>query len=469
MNLIVLNGSPKGSVSVTMQYVHLLEQAFPQHTFAIHHVAQKIKKLERDETAFRDVIEAVRAADGVLWAFPLYYMLVHGGYKRFIELIWERGVQDAFAAQYAASLTTSIHFYDHTAHNYIHAVSDDLEMRYVDAFAAEMQDMMQKENRERLIQFGRTFLEAIERQIPTPRRYSPLVPHTFDYQPGEVAQTIDSRGKKIVLITDVEPGQHNLQHMIDRFKASFAHEIETVNLRELDIKGGCLGCLKCGYNNECAYEGKDGYIDFFKEQLIPADILVFAGAIRDRYLSAMWKTFFDRSFFKTHTPMLIGKQFGWIIAGPLGQTATLRQTIAAWTQMEHANLTGIVSDEYDSADEIDALLQNLARQLVHHAETGYQKPRDFLGVGGDKIFRDAIWGQLRTVFQADHRAYKRMGMYDFPQRNWRVRMVQSVFWLLFKIPGFHREFARRIKPQMIQPYQKILEEARSDLTEPVPQ
>jgi hypothetical protein len=55
---------------------------------------------------------------------------VHGNYKRFIELITERGVQDAFAGKYTATLSTSIHFYDHTAHNYMHAVCDDLNMKY---------------------------------------------------------------------------------------------------------------------------------------------------------------------------------------------------------------------------------------------------------------------------------------------------------------------------------------------------
>ena len=45
-----------------------------------------------------------------------------------------------------------------------------------------------------------------------------------------------------------------------------------------------------------------GYIEFYNAKVRQADILVFAGAIRDRYLSSTWKTFFDRSFFNTHTP-----------------------------------------------------------------------------------------------------------------------------------------------------------------------
>jgi multimeric flavodoxin WrbA len=53
----------------------------------------------------------------VLWAFPLYYLLVASQYKRFIELIFENNSTAAFKGKYAAVLTTSINFYDHTAHN----------------------------------------------------------------------------------------------------------------------------------------------------------------------------------------------------------------------------------------------------------------------------------------------------------------------------------------------------------------
>ncbi|MFP4484205.1 MAG: hypothetical protein ACLFO1_05065 [Spirochaetaceae bacterium] len=43
-------------------------------------------------------------------------------YKRYIELLFERGGHEHLAGRYAASLSTSIHFYDHTAHTCIRAV-----------------------------------------------------------------------------------------------------------------------------------------------------------------------------------------------------------------------------------------------------------------------------------------------------------------------------------------------------------
>lgn len=456
MNIVVLNGSPKGEISVTMQYVHLLEQSFPQHTFEIIPVAQRIKQIERDEQRFDEVIDRVRAADGVLWAFPLYYMLVHGNYKRFIELIWERGVQDAFAAKYAAALSTSIHYYDHTAHNYVQAVCDDLDMCYVGAFSADMQDMLAREGRDKLAVFGSHFLDAIERQVPTLKYYAPIHYRPIAYTPGAVEHKIGVRGKRVVIVTDAGPEQHNLRAMVDRLRASFAENVETINLRELDIKGGCLGCLRCGYDNHCAYEGKDGYIDFYKQKLMPADAIVFAGAIHDRYLSSLWKTFFDRSFFHTHAPSLAGKQFGMIVSGPLSQVPHLRQVLEAWVEMQHSNLVGFVSDEMADSRHLDGLLSTLAADLIRYAQSGYIKPHTFLGLAGQKVFRDDMWGRLRTVFQADHRAYKRLGVYDFPQRDWRTRILNAVMGLLLKIKPFQQEFARRTKREMIRPYEKVV-------------
>ena len=104
MNIIVLNGSPKGDNSVTLQYVNYLAKLHPQHTFQALHVAQRLRRIEQEPAAFSEVIEQVRQADAVIWSFPLYYMLVHGHYKRFIELIFERGAQDAFAGKYATAI-----------------------------------------------------------------------------------------------------------------------------------------------------------------------------------------------------------------------------------------------------------------------------------------------------------------------------------------------------------------------------
>ena len=48
MNILVLNGSPKGKDSVTLQTVSYLQILYPAHNFEILHVGQRIKQLEKD-------------------------------------------------------------------------------------------------------------------------------------------------------------------------------------------------------------------------------------------------------------------------------------------------------------------------------------------------------------------------------------------------------------------------------------
>src|SRR4030043_198223 len=147
MKIIVLNGSPKGDLSVTLQYVHFVQKKFPQHELKIVNIASHIKKIEKDEKAFQEIIDEVRSSEGVLWAFPLYYLLVPSQYKRFIELIYERDAQAVFAGKYTATFSTSIHFFDHTAHHYLHAICDELNMRYVGFHSAHMKDLLSRKKR----------------------------------------------------------------------------------------------------------------------------------------------------------------------------------------------------------------------------------------------------------------------------------------------------------------------------------
>lgn len=456
MKIIVLNGSPKGQMSVTMQSVHFIRKKFPRHELKIFDISQRIKKIEKDETAFQEIAEEVRSSDGILWAFPVYVMLVPSQYKRFIELISEKGAKDAFKNKYAAVLTTSIHYFDHTAHNYMNAVCDDLNMKYAGSFSAEMHDLLKEQERKRLSLFAEDFFEAIENSVPTLKSHVPLIYRDFDYIPGDAENKVAPGSKKIAIVTDSGDSQTNLGRMIRRFSESFSEPAEVICLGEKNIKGGCLGCIHCGYDNECAYHDK--FSEFCNTKLKTADILVFAGTIRDRYLSWEWKQFFDRSFFNNHVPSYAGKQMGFIISGPLGQIPGLREVLEAYTELQQANSAGFVTDESGDSAETDALLQGFAERLVRFSGKNYVRPRTFLGVGGMKIFRDEIWGKLRFVFQADHRFYKKHGMYDFPHKNFKTRITNAAMMLLTMIPAFRKEmYGKMMKQKMIEPHQKVLE------------
>jgi multimeric flavodoxin WrbA len=458
MKITVLNGSPKGNLSVTMQYVNFIQKKFPHHELKIFNIASQIKKIEKDEKTFQEIMDDVRSSEGVLWAFPLYYLLVSSQYKRFIELIWEKEATGFFKNKYAAVFSTSIHFFDHTAHNYMNAICDDLDMRYLGSFSAAMYDLLSRKGRERWTLFASEFFDGIQNRVPTSKRFLPVPFRTFDYVPSLTEQKINTHGKNVLILTDLKDPQTNLGKMVKQFKNSFMDEVKVINLHQIDIKGGCLGCIQCGYDYQCSYGNRDEYVQFYKDQVKNADVLVFAGTIQDRYLSSRWKLFFDRSFFHTHTPSLMGKQVGFMISGPLKQIPNLRQILEAYTEWQQANLVDIITDEEEGSEVLDARLQHFAERVIHFAEKNYVKPKTFLGVGGMKIFRDDVWGKLRFPFQADHQFYKNHGFYDFPQRDYKNRMIAILLMLLTKIPFMRKEiYQKRMREEMVKPLQKVVQ------------
>jgi hypothetical protein len=228
------------------------------------------------------------------------------------------------------------------------------------------------------------------------------------------------------------------------------------NLHDVPIKGGCLGCCQCGYDNTCVYT--DGYVDFYKNKLVPADIIIIAGSVHDRYLSSAWKQFFDRSFFKGHTPGLKGKQIGFVIAGPFSQIPCLKEALAAWADNGRCHAC-FVTDEVQVSGDLDALLDSMAARLVQGAKAGYIPPHTFYAVGGHKIFRDNIYAGMRFVFQADYRYYCDHGLFDFPQAELKTRLLNAVFVPLVRFPGFRKKMFADMKHHMIEPFKAVLKDA----------
>src|SRR6056297_948867 len=364
MKIAVLNGSPKGLKSITMQSVQFIKKEFAQHELEIINISQKANKIKKDPETLNNIIEKIKAADAVLWATPVYYFLVPSQYKTFIELIFQEDKNiNAFRDKYTAVLTTSVHLLDHIAHNYLNAICDDLSMKFLGSFSADMHDFLDD--------------KAIE------------------YKPSMPDGRIDMGRHKCVILNDAEENQSNLFNMANAVASHLRGDVEVINLYDIDIKIGCQGCYHCAYDNTCRFEKEDEFVGVFNSKIEPADILLFCGTIKDRYLSSRWKLFIDRTFFKQHVPYLSGKQLGFLISGPLKKNPNLRQALEAYSDLMGANLVDIITDENESSEAMDALLSSLAQRLIDFAEKGYYQPRYFYSIGAMKIMRDLFWGKYR--------------------------------------------------------------------------
>jgi hypothetical protein len=72
-----------------------------------------------------------------------------------------------------------------------------------------------------------------------------------------------------------------------------------------------------------------------------------------------------------------------------------------------------------------------------------------------KIFRDDIYEDLRVVFKGDHRAYKREGIYDFPQRNPLKRLAVWLGYWITSIPAVYRGMIGNFPAFMIMQYKPL--------------
>ena len=106
MKITVLNGSPSGLNSITLQTVLYLEALYPDHSFQYLDTGAKIRLYEKD---FSQCAQMLEQADLILFAYPVYTFLVPSQLHRFIELMKENHVN--VKGTYATQITSSKHFY----------------------------------------------------------------------------------------------------------------------------------------------------------------------------------------------------------------------------------------------------------------------------------------------------------------------------------------------------------------------
>ena len=92
-------------------------------------------------------------------------------------------------------------------------------------------------------------------------------------------------------------------------------------------------------------------------------------------------------------------------------------------------------------------------------ENKYVQPRNFYGVGGMKIFRDLIW-IMRGIMKADHKYYKKHGVYDFPQKKRGQMMLMCFLGAMVRNKKIKAKMGNKFNEGMIAPYQKVIKNAK---------
>ena len=448
MHILVVNGSPKGQNSITLQTVRYIEKLCKHQTFEVLHVGQRIKALERD---FSPSKEALERADLILFSYPVYTFIAPYQLHRFIELIKENGV--SLKGKYATQITTSKHFYDVTAHAYIKENCMDLGLRYIRGLSADMDDLLKTKGQKEARDFFRFVLWSVKNEAY--ETFSPAMLPASGVEADIPALTTAEKSGDVVIITNMEENDRKLSAMIERFRAVLPRKSRVVNIREYPFRGGCLGCFHCAISGECVY--KDGFDRFLREDLQTAEAIIYAFTIKDHSMGASFKLYDDRQFCNGHRTVTMGMPMGYLVSGNYGAEQNLQMILEARAQVGGNFLTGVATDENDPNTEID----RLAKTLCYALENKYVPPQNFYGIGGMKIFRDLIW-LMQGMMKADHQFYKAHGQYDFPQKQWGTMLKMYLVGALLTSPKVKAKLGNKMNEGMLMPYEKVLKKTEQN-------
>ncbi len=454
MKVLVINGSPKGNGSVTLQSTEYLKIKFPWIDFDVIHAGQAIKKLERD---FSEAKEKLENADLIFFSYPVYTFIAPCQLHRFIELMKEHkvNVKDKFATQ----ITTSKHFYDVTAHKYIEDNCKDMEMKYIKGLSADMDDLTKTQGQKDLVAFWKYIMWCCENNS-----YEPIIPSAKAKKPVKATKG-EAKEKSVVgeiaIVADFGEKDTQLKAMIERFQNSLTMKSKVINIAEYPFKGGCLGCFNCAVTGKCVY--KDGFDEYLRNEIQASSAIVYAFTIKDHSMGARFKMYDDRQFCNGHRTVTMGMPVGYLVSGEYSKEKNLQTILEGRSQVGGNFLAGVATDEIDT----DGAIDRMAATLVYALSNKYVQPSDFYGVGGMKIFRDLIF-TMQGMMKADHKFYKKHKQYDFPQKNMgRVLFMYAVGAMLTsdKVKG---KMGGMMTDGMLLPYRKVLEDARKGAGEDIP-
>ena len=257
----------------------------------------------------------------------------------------------------------------------------------------------------------------------------------------------------MVIVTDCEKDNIQLQNMIDRFRRVFPRKTRVVNIGEYPFIGGCLGCFNCAVSGKCIYIDK--FDEFLRNEIQTAESIVYAFTVKDHSMGAAFKLYDDRQFCNGHRTVTMGMPFGYLVSGSYSKEPNLQMIVEARAQVGNNFLAGVATDEVNADESID----KMAASLNYALEQGYVPPQNFYGIGGMKIFRDLIW-IMQGMMKADHKFYKAHGQYDFPQKEWPTMLKMYLVGGLISNPKIKAKMGNAMNEGMLMPYKKLLEDEK---------
>jgi multimeric flavodoxin WrbA len=450
MKVTVINGSPRGEESVTLQTVLFVQGHFPDDQFTFITVGRHIRKMEGDAHELSSCIRSMAGSDLVLFSYPVYTLMAPYQLHRFIELLKDSGVR--FPGVMSTQITTSKHFFDVTAHAFLEENCRDLGLTPIRGLSADMEDLLSDRGRAQALDFWK-YVRFMSAAAPAALRPAEASRPRRVYRAG-AARVEKRQGFDTVLLTNCGAGDENLANMINDFEALYPFPLRVVRVDEIPFKGGCLGCFSCASDGGCVYT--DGFDTFLRTKIQSADAILYAFTIRDHSMGSSFKLYDDRQFCNGHRSVTMGKPAGYIVSGRYGTESNLRLIIEGRCEVGGNFLARVATDESGDDEQTRRELETLARVTCYALENRLALPANFLGQGGRKILRDLIY-LMRGLMKEDHRFFRKHGIYDFPQKRVGTMLKMMVLGSLMAIPSVRSRMRGRLTGAILAPYRKVVD------------
>lgn len=449
MKILVLNGSPKGEMSVTYHHVLFLEKHYKNLEFEYIQIGQLYKKLT-EPSYIEEIIDKMAYADAVMWCYPVYTFGVPFQLMRLIESLMEHPNIYKINNTMTFQLSTSKHFYDVMAYNYVHQCAETMGMRHIKGHMADMMDLLKDHGRKQLVSFFDQVVEHLTLDLSVSKKYSLYQEKTyhFDYEPVAEHNKIPSN---ILIVYNGEDYSETLKHMILAYDNLLKYAVHLLDLSNVQIKGGCLGCLKCNFIGHCLYN--DEFEKMHREKVVNADVIIYASDIKNHWFHSDFKLFHDRAFYNGHHVTMKDKAVGYLLVGPLRSETNLQEIIEARASVRHLHLLDVVTNEdVNILDKIKRLVIQTEYFMKHRPEAG----ESFYGVGGLKIFRDLVY-DVRGFLPKDHAVCKNENLYDFPKRAYFKHFIITLGMKYMTNPKRYKKYSQKINDYFILNYQKQID------------
>ena len=464
LKITVLQGSPKLSqYSVTMQYVYYLREKFKEIIFngilePIEFEFFTILSCTRIKEKYNSMVESLRNADAILWAFPVYTFSIPSHMIRFFEIIEERGDSAVFQSKHTTSITTSIKVFDHAAHNYVQYIADRWGMQYQAGFTAVMHELTDKQIRIQFEKMFRLFLFNVKSDLkglehPIPQKIISSIfrsQESYQFIPVPSPESLKTQSYKAVIIRETSIDE-NINQMINIIIKTLHVKPKIVNLDEIQFTP-CMGCVNCVVDGRCTKN------DSFREEilgpLLNADIIIFGLKIRELGFSTLFKQFLDRLVVMGHGPFLTWKPaVGFLISGPLSVFSYLKDGIDGYFQQKGVKGIVFATDQPQNNEIITKNLHSLVLRLERLHVTSTILPNNYLGEGSNVLLEDFVQN-WKGVLPEDVKFYKKYNL--FRKKDKFNAMKQAILIPMLKTQIMKKYVKKNAMNIVVQPLQKLI-------------